>query len=130
MSVLVRNESAEDYIFRGSAGRRTIAAGETEVVSDAEWNGVATSMRGPGKLNPLYPTEDSAQSMYQVEYEEVLTNFEVKYLGIADSQALTSDHVWTIKKFSYISPGGAPLISGVEVMLRVAWDDRATLPWS
>src|SRR4051812_9939027 len=107
MAVLVRNETGSNWYFTSTnkrgQGDKFIAPGAVVVLSDLEWAEVAITKRGPGYLNPLSPSlDDDATVKSELEYfDSGFTTTELHYLGEAYQQALTSEAVWTIKKFAY-----------------------------
>jgi hypothetical protein len=127
MSVLVRNEFAEPWVFEGSGGKRQLAPAEVALISDAEWNSIISEKRGSGGINPL---DSSERVKTEFDYASVNGSYEVIYIGQASPSTADTDDRWTIKKFSYQSLGGGNKVSAVEVMDSVAWADRATLSWA
>ena len=129
MTVVVRNETGSPWIFDGSSGRRQIAAGATEVISDEEWASVISAKRGPGGLHAL-SNDPGSQSKTTFDYALVNGAYETIYLGEADQTAAITDPVWTIKFFQYAAFGGSNQITEIQVLDGVAWSNRASLPWS
>lgn len=129
--IVVKNEKADPYIFASPGVKKTFAAGEIAVLSEEEWNSVPFSQRGPGKLNPLWPNEASSDSSKtKLEYYQVGADYEVRYIGLAQQSDSTADEVWIIKRFSHQTLGGENLVTEIQILENVAWDDRATLPWT
>lgn len=132
MAVEVTNELGKNYVFEGSAGKRQIAAGETQIISDQEWSTVISSYRGPGKLNASLGTGGSGGSstvvVYAVELDDVGSG--VTYVGEALPGTLVSASTWRIKK---ITETGADIAitwaDGVSTLTK-KWDDRLTYTYS
>lgn len=130
MTVVVKNEQSKPYVFEGSAGKRQIAAGEVQVVSDDEWGSVISALRGPGKLNPLWPNEVTSDTeSLKFDHYLVGAEFEVRYIGISVQGSLTNEPKWTIKRFEHTTITGENFVTGIQVLHSAAWDDRASLPW-
>ena len=131
MSIVVKNELADPWIFDSSAGRRRIEPGEVQIISDLEWQGVISAKRGLGKLRALWPNEATSDSnSMKFDYYQVVTDYEIRYLGIAQQGTLETDPKWTIKRFEHQTLGGENFVSGIQILADVAWDDRATLLWA
>lgn len=133
MSVLVRNESNSPWIFDRSAGKRQLAVGEMQVISESEWESIITAKRGPGQINALWPAQTDLAAV-EMDYD---INGNIIFIGIATNlvwdQGLqayrsirTSDPPWTIKKLTYV---GSSVVS-IQSLENAIWDNRASLGWS
>lgn len=130
MSVVVRNERNQPYVFSGSRGTRQIAPGEIAVISETEWDDVITALRGPGEINPLWPNEVSSDiAAMKFDYYTVGADTEVRYIGFAQQGILTSEDRWVIKRFGHETIGDGNYVNDIQVLQGVAWDDRASLDW-
>ena len=131
MTVVVKNELTDPWVFDGSAGKRRVEPGQVSVISDEEWNDVISAKRGPGGLNALWPNEATSDSnALKFDYYLVGADYEIRHLGFSQQGVLISVPEWTVKRFEHTTLGGENLVSGIQVLGGVAWDDRATLPWT
>ena len=132
MAVEVTNELGRNYVFEGSAGKRQIAAGETQIISDLEWSTVISSYRGPGKLNASLGTGGSGGSstvlVYAVELDDVGGG--VTYVGEALPGTPTSDPNWRIKKITETGVDIAITWAEGVSTLTHTWADRLTYSYS
>lgn len=142
MAVLVKNESSSPYVFEGSSGRRQIAAGDTQLVSDEEWATVISAKRGPGQLNPQALPVDATVNIPSVNVtpapayalatrvDDTHGTPDITYVGEADPGSLTSAAVWRVKR---ITDDGTEFTTvqwaGTGVFDQI-WDDRASLTYS
>lgn len=142
MSVSVINESGEAFRFtltskRGQADK-FIAAGQTAVLSDEEWQEIPIWKRGPGGLNPIDPSGSGTNATGDRVLLDYFTISSVNYLryhGSAPQTAATSDPVWTIKKFIYTDLGGPDYrVTDIQILREQPWGAnqgaRDALGWS
>lgn len=129
MSVLVRNETSSPWIFEASAGGRQLAPGATQVISEDEWESIITAKRGAGQINALWPAQTD-QTTLQLDYFEFGSGWQIRWIGVAALGALTSDSTWTIKQLSYSTVGGNVVVTEIQALSGVIWDNRASLGWS
>lgn len=132
MTVLVRNETGGDWYFGAGSAKVIVSNGQIETISDNEWATVPTSKRGPGGLNCLWPTlTDSTEVKTEIEYYTTAATNQVHYIGTAPQDALTTDAVWTVKKYAHTDLGGGDVrVSEIQTLVNRKWSDRAVLPWT
>ena len=124
MSIAVRNEQTDPFVFNEGGRRKVIQPGAVYVLSDAEWDSVIPSKRGPGAINPLGTEENTKTNLDWDNTPNLI------YYGTASQQAADTDPLWTVKKFNYGSFGGQAKITQIQVLTNVKWSDRATLGWT
>ena len=134
MAVEVTNELGRNYVFEGSAGKRQIGPGETQIISDLEWSTVISSYRGPGKLNASLGSSGgggggaTTLTVYALELDDVGGG--VTYVGEALPGALTSASAWRIKRITEVGPDITIEWADGDSLLNNVWDDHLTLDYS
>ena len=133
MAILVKNERTDPFILGQGAGKKTINPGDVALITEDEWGQVAVGLRGPGRMNPVWPnraTSDSSKTM--LDYYSFGGDSQIRYIGFADQADATSSPVWYIKRFQHVDVGGLdPIrVSEIQILENVAWDNRDSLPWS
>lgn len=134
MSIVVRNETGEPFFFGERSRKKQLQDGEVDVISPDELETVPFSKRGPGGINILWPDQVTSNTQKtHLEYYVFNSGHEIRYLGFAMQDAPEGDNVWIVKRFDHVALGGGPKnnrVSKIQVFTDVAWDDRATLPWT
>lgn len=134
MAVVIRNESGSDKYFDiGSSGRKTmLPTGGQVTLTEKELESIPMAMRGPGGLNVLYPDDTtSTSSKINLDYITVFSTTQILYFGTDRQTALDSDPTWTIKYFQYMQGIDSTVhVAQVQILERVAWTNRASLPWT
>lgn len=132
MAIVVRNDSAGEIQISGLSNITKIQPGEVRTLTEIEYQQVGWNNRGPGRLVTIAPEENTSetQQLRFDYYDPGDGTFQVKYIGYARPLALTSDLTWTIRRHEHTLFGGNYMLSHIEVLLNVAWDNRASLPWT
>lgn len=138
MSIAVRNESSGMYIVGVGAQKRVISPGQATTLSDWEWEHLADISKGPGLMNPLYPTsgnQSNALTKFDYFQEPNGNTFQMRWMGKTDEIISDSTNAWTIYQYDYVvvNPAANPIdvrISRIQVLDAVAWANRATLGWT
>lgn len=133
MSVVVRNERDKPYRFVDDNRRqRVLDPGQVAVLTETELEQVPLHMRGPGEVNVLFPSEgsgDSNRTKFDY-YDPGAGQFEVRYLGIAQQGDAEDEPVWTVKRFGHTQFGAEFLVTDIQILNDVRWDERAALGWT
>lgn len=133
MALEVTNELGQTYVFADSAGRRQIAAGTTQIISDQEWSTVISAQRGPGKLNPSLGSPGggggaTTLTVYAVKLDEVGGG--ITYVGEALPGVLASGSTWRIKRITEVGPDITIAWADGDSLFNNVWDNHLTLTYS
>ena len=128
MAVLVTNDGADDYLL---PDRRTIAAGQSAVLSDEELRLIPDSRRGTGKL--LISAVSGSISIapepkYILKLDDAGSG--VTYVGEAVPGTADGDAAWRIKKLTEATGDLTLLWADGDEDFDNVWTDRASLSYS
>jgi hypothetical protein len=132
VAIVVRNDSVGPIQVPGRGNQNVILPGEVRVLTEVEYEKIDFANRGVGRLVAIAPNENTSETL-RIKFDYYIPGgsvSEVRYIGYARQVALGSDPVWTVRRHSHGSFGSEWLITEIQVIENVAWDNRGGLAWT